>query len=476
MTRGGARRQPARSAVDPARLAAYDVLVAVRVDDAYANLVLPQLLRDRRIEGRDAAFATELVGGTLRGLGAYDAVIDHLAGRRPDPGVRDALRLGAHQLLAMRVPDHAAVTSTVELVRNKVGHKPVGFVNAVLRRMAERDLDAWMDVLGASPALRHSHPDWVADALADALARPTELGALLAADNVRPRVTLVARPGLSTVEELAAAVVDPTTASDPTTVVEPVETTISPLGVTMTGGDPGEVPAVRDGRAGVQDAGSQLVALALARAPVEGRDERWLDVCAGPGGKAALLAALATERGARLLANERLPHRARLVKQAIRATQGAVVVGDGTRPPWAEGFFDRALVDAPCSGLGALRRRPESRWRRTPEDVRELVPLQRALLDGALDSVRPGGVVLYATCSPVVEETAGVVEAVLAGRDDVRLEDTLALVPEAADAESAHLGGAVQLWPHRHGTDAMFMVLLRRTAAGPSGHPRIVAP
>ena len=219
---------------------------------------------------------------------------------------------------------------------------------------------------------------------------------------------------------------------------------------------------MREGRAGVQDAGSQLVALALARATVEGRDARWLDLCAGPGGKAALLATLATQQGARLLANERQVHRARLVTRALRATVGDVVAGDGTRPAWLDGTFDRVLVDAPCSGLGALRRRPESRWRRQQGDLEELVPLQCALLDSALDSVRPGGVVVYATCSPVVAETSGVVEAVLAGRSDVRLEDVAPLLPEAVDAESAQLAGAVQLWPHRHGTDAMFVTLLRK--------------
>jgi 16S rRNA (cytosine967-C5)-methyltransferase len=443
----GPRKPPDRPKVDAARLAAYDVLVAVREDDAYANLVLPQLLRDRRIEGRDAAFVTELVGGTLRAQGSYDAVIDHLAGRAPDPGVRDALRLGAHQLLALRVPDHAAVTSTVELVRARVGHKPAGFTNAVMRRVASRDLESWMDTLGAPQSVRRSHPEWIVRELARALDRPDELDALLVADNERPRVTLVARPGLSTVEELAVGEATPS---------------ISPLGVVLDGGDPGAIAAVRDGRAGVQDAGSQLVALALSRAAVEGRDQNWLDLCAGPGGKAALLAALAGGTGARLLANERAPHRSALVAQALRATGGDVVTGDGTRPPWREATFDRVLVDAPCSGLGALRRRPESRWRRTPEDVAALVPLQRSLLDSALDSVRAGGIVLYATCSPVVTETAGVVREVLDRRDDARLEEALSLVPEAGDAESAHLPGAVQLWPHRHGTDAMFMALLRR--------------
>jgi 16S rRNA (cytosine967-C5)-methyltransferase len=454
MTRGRPRILPTHPKVDPARLTAYDVLVAVREDDAYANLVLPRLLTERRIGGRDAAFTTELVGGTLRGQGGYDAVIDHLAGRSPDPSVRDALRLGAHQLLAMRVPDHAAVTSTVELVRARIGHQPAGFTNAVMRRISEHDLETWMDILDATPAVRRSHPEWIVDALARALDRPGELDALLAADNERPRVTLVARPGLSTVEELTAAVA--ATAGTP----------ISALAVTMDSGDPGEVPAVREGRAGVQDAGSQLVALALSRAVVEGRDERWLDLCAGPGGKAALLGAVATGRGARLLANERQPHRAKLVAQAMRATTGDVVIADGTRPPWLEATFDRVLVDAPCSGLGALRRRPESRWRRTPGDVAALVPLQQALLASALDSVRPGGVVLYATCSPMVEETVGVVRSVLAERHDVRLEDALPLVPEAVDAESAHLAGAVQLWPHRHGTDAMFLATLCRVPAG----------
>jgi 16S rRNA (cytosine967-C5)-methyltransferase len=438
--------------VDAARLVAYDVLVAVREQDAYANLALPALLRERRVEGRDAAFATELVGGTLRGLGAYDAVIDHLSARPPDPAVRDALRLGAHQLLDMRVPDHAAVTSTVELVRARVGHKPAGFTNAVMRRIAARDFAGWMDELEAPPSVRSSHPEWIVEALAQALDRPEELEVLLAADNERPRVTLVARPGLSTMEEISTEL-DRLRWGSPS---------ISPLAVVLESGDPGDVPAVREGRAGVQDAGSQLVALALTRVEVEGRDERWLDLCAGPGGKAALLAAMGATRGARLLANERLPHRAALVRQALRATVGDVVAGDGTRPSWRSGTFDRVLVDAPGTGLGALRRRPESRWRRRPEDLEALVPLQEALLVSALESVRPGGVVAYVTCSPVHAETAGVVGSVLAGRTDVRLEDAVPLVPEATDAASAQLAGAVQLWPHRHGTDAMFLALLRR--------------
>jgi 16S rRNA (cytosine967-C5)-methyltransferase len=435
---------------DAARLAAFDVLRAVAEQDAYANLELSRLLRDRRISGRDAALATELVGGTLRLRGAYDAIVDRLVDQPLDGPVRDALRLGAHQLLSMRIPTHAAVDSSVELVKERIGRRPTGLVNAVLRKVAGRTLDDWLRDLPT--AERFSHPDWVVEALRRALDRPGELEALLRADNERPAVTLVARPGLATREELGG---------------EPLA--VSPYAVALAGGDPGDLTAVREGRAGVQDAGSQLVALALARARVEGRDTRWLDLCAGPGGKTALLAALAAESGARVLANERQPHRAELVARATRATRAGllgVIAGDGTVPAWPAAAFDRVLVDAPCTGLGALRRRPESRWRRRPADLDDLVPLQGALLSIAVDSVRPGGAVIYATCSPVVEETAGVVSAVLAGRADVRLESARDLLPEVSDAESAHLAGAVQLWPHRHGTDAMFVALLRRVAPG----------
>ena len=231
----------------------------------------------------------------------------------------------------------------------------------------------------------------------------------------------------------------------------------------LAGGDPGAVPAVAEGRAGVQDEGSQLVAVAVAAAPRRGRDERWLDLCAGPGGKAALLAALAAERGARLVANEPQPHRAELVRRALAGADGVDEVTTSTAgdPPWEPGSFDRVLVDAPCSGLGALRRRPEARWRRQAADLDELVPLQRDLLASALDLVRPGGVVVYATCSPVLAETAE------RGRRGARgaprtspWSRSRSTVPDAAGPRP----GTRQLWPHRHRTDAMFLAQLRRVA------------
>jgi 16S rRNA (cytosine967-C5)-methyltransferase len=458
-----ARRRRTRAApADPPREAAYDVLAAVREKDSYTNLVLPPLLRSRGISGRDAAFATELVSGTLRRLGSYDAVIAACVDRplaEVDAPVLDALRLGAHQLLAMRVPSHAAVGTTVDLVRSKVGHGPAGFVNAVLRKVAAHDLAGWIRRVAPDPgtdpvgfsSVAYSHPRWVVSAFTEALGDDADqLDGLLAADNDAPKVTLAARPGLSTVEELVVA---GGTASS-----------LSPYAVQLSSGDPGEVAAVREGRAGVQDEGSQLVAAAFAGAPLAGRDTRWLDLCAGPGGKSALLAALAGQRGARLLASERLEHRAALVAGAT-SRSGAGLLGvlsaDGTRPAWRARSFDRVLVDAPCTVLGALRRRPEARWRRSPDDIGQLVTLQQALLNSALDSVRPSGVVAYVTCSPVLAETSGVVSAVLAERDDVRLDDASPLFARLPPC-AGPMPGTVQLWPHRHGTDAMFLALLRR--------------
>lgn len=452
-----ARRPPARR-TDPARLAALEVLRIVRTEEGYANLVLPAVLARHGLRGRDAAFATELASGTIRRQGTYDAVLAACIDRplrKVESKVLDALRLGAHQLLGMRVPSHAAIDTTVDLVRAKVSVGAGGFTNAVLRKVASQDLAGWVAQVAPDAtidrnghlAVTHSHPRWVVDQLELAVGA-TELADLLAADNLPPRVTLVARPGRATREELPG---------------EP--TPYSPFGVVLEGGDPAAVPAVAEGRAGVQDEGSQLVALALATAPLDGRDSRWLDLCAGPGGKAALLAALAERRGAGLLATELHHHRARLVSRAVGGSTGPGVLGvlgaDGTRAPFADDSIDRVLLDAPCTGLGALRRRPEARWRRSPDDLVDLVILQRALLAEAIRVLRPGGVVLYATCSPVRSETGDVVSSVLASRPELRLEDVRPLLPGVSDADGP-LEGTAQLWPHRHGTDAMFLALIRK--------------
>ncbi|GGT46883.1 RsmB/NOP family class I SAM-dependent RNA methyltransferase [Streptomyces purpureus] len=472
-----ARRRPPRPhrrpQKDPVRILAFEALRAVDERDAYANLVLPPLLKRARekegpdkFDGRDAALATELVYGTLRRQGTYDAVIAACVDRplrEVDPPVLDVLSLGAHQLLGTRIPTHAAVSASVELARVVLGDGRAKFVNAVLRKIAQRDLDSWLEQV-APPyeedaedhlAVMHSHPRWVVSALWDALGGGRAgIEDLLEADNERPEVTLVARPGRATPAELLDVLGEESG----------LPGRWSPYAVRMAeGGEPGALAPVQEGRAGVQDEGSQLVAIALADAPLEGPDARWLDGCAGPGGKAALLGALAAERGAALLASEKQPHRARLVERALAGNPGPyqVIAADGTRPPWRPGTFDRVLMDVPCSGLGALRRRPEARWRRRPEDLEGFAPLQRGLLTEALAAVRVGGVVGYATCSPHLAETRAVVDDVLKKTGGAELIDARPMFPGVPALGD---GPDIQLWPHLHGTDAMYLALLRRTA------------
>jgi 16S rRNA (cytosine967-C5)-methyltransferase len=457
-----------RPAIDPAREAAYEAVAAVHRDDAYANLVLPRLLREGGVSGRDAAFATELTYGTLRQTGTLDAIVTAAAGRamdRIDPPVRDALRIGAYQLLHMRVGAHAAVATTVDLVRS-LAPGAAGFANAVLRRVGEADRAAWMARLAppdpvAKAALVHAHPQWIVRAYVDALGSLDEAELALGADNLPPPVHLCARPGLVDAASLAESVRGASVGR------------YSPYAVVLAGGgDPGSIPAIRAGLAHVQDEGSQLAASALAAASIDGRDEAWLDLCAGPGGKAGLLGALARERNAHVTAVEVAQHRAELVAQATAGLPVYTIRADGRDvgkdADLPAGGFDRVLVDAPCTGLGALRRRAEARWRRQPSDLPPLTRLQRELLQSALRAVRPGGVVAYVTCSPHRAETVvSVTEA--ARRSSVQssigadLVDARPCLP--ASLPDVGTGPTVQLWPHRHGTDAMFVALLRRTCA-----------
>lgn len=467
-------------AAGDARRVAYDVLRAVAERGAYANIALPSMLRDRGVARREAALATELAYGTLRGLGTYDEVLRACSDRGLegiDPPLLDVLRLGTHQLLATRIPDHAAVGETVAVSRAALDGRRARFVNAVLRKVATRDLAGWLDIVAPSEdadpvgylAVAYSHPRWIVAAVRDGLGGDlSETRRALAAHNVAAPVTLAATPGRCDRDELLAA--------------GAVAGEYSPYAGHLPEGDPAGVPAVREGRAGVQDEGSQLVALAMARAGAAGggdegdphvgpgnvlvgREDRenaaWLDLCAGPGGKAALLGGLAARRGSRVLAVDRQPHRARLVRR--RAPDVSVIVADGRAPAWPDGAFDRVLVDVPCSGLGALRRRPELRWRRVPGDIAAIRPLQRDLLASALRAARPGGLVAYVTCSPHLAETGVVVDDVVGARDDVERVDA-----RPSLRELPHLGPGpyVQLWPHRHGTDAMFLALLRVRGPG----------
>jgi 16S rRNA (cytosine967-C5)-methyltransferase len=410
-----------------------DVALAAleRVDaGAYANLALPGLLRRTTLSPSDRAAATDLVYGSLRMRAALDFALAPLS-RQPldrlEPLVLRGLRLGAYALLFGGTAPHAAVAETVGAVA-RAGHRgQAGYVNAVLRRLAaappawpdpDRDPVGWATTRG-------SHPAWIVE---EALARlgPEEMRALVEADNTRPEVSLRATPGRVGRDELLAELAAGVSARP---------SPLSPDCVLLERGDPGRLPAVREGRAVVQDAASALVAPAVGTGP----GDLVADLAAGPGGKAGHLAAL----GARVLAVELHPGRARLVAETARrlgvADRLHTVVGDGRRPPLRPASADAALVDAPCTNLGSLRRRPEARWRHGPEDLPELVELQLELLEAAADVVRPGGTVLYSVCTWTGAETDGVVAELLERREELRLDETR------------------QLWPHRDGADGMFL-------------------
>lgn len=446
------------------RTVALELLFSVEFDDAYANLLLPKLLTASRLDERDSALAQELSFGALRWQLFYDRVIEECANRYADQIDLKALivlRLGVHQLLGMRTPAHAALDETVELAKQFVSRGAAGFVNGVLRRVSERTRDQWLSVVieglenpAERLAVEFSHPIWVVKAMQQALAldgRESELQDLLLADNIAPLVSLVALPGLAKKSDFEDLPIGPA----------------SPIGAQLDSGDPNNLVAFREGRIRVQDQGSQLAALALVEVKAISPGEKWLDLCAGPGGKAALLAAEAKVNSAQLTCNEISTHRAKLVEQALNVVDREiqVTVEDGrTYANNNQNKFDRILLDAPCTGLGALRRRPESRWRKAQTDVAELSHLQEQLLQSAWDCLKPGGVLAYVTCSPHLAETNAIVDWAKKKLTGLALLDANAVL--AGLNPNLHLNHnrkTTQLWPHIHQTDAMFIALLSKS-------------
>ncbi|WP_054953674.1 transcription antitermination factor NusB [Flaviflexus massiliensis] len=460
--------RPARMQSDPARVVALDVLEQVR-NGAYANIALPATLRRANVRGRGRGFATNLTYGTLRMQGRWDAIIANCVQGRPvdeiDPLVMDILRLGAHQILGLRVPIHAAMNETVNLARNEVGSGASGFVNAVMHRISERTNEEWDELIAeelkdqgerAVLAAQTSHPEWILEVYEDsfdASGRDREdLPKLLAANNEPARVALAPR-----------AVSRETVMSDAAEAgVQVVDGVLVPDALVLEKGNPGRMASVRELSAGVQDEGSQLVAHLLAVAPLEGRDEEWLDLCAGPGGKTATLASLTGDRDVTIFANELHPHRLDLVADAVAPFGDIVVMREGDGRELADeepGRFDRALVDVPCSAIGSLRRRPEARWRKDDGDAEGMTELQAGLLEAAINATREGGIICYSTCSPDLRETKQIVDRFV---DRVEVLDTVELassmvLPGKLDGMT---GPYLQLWPDLHESDAMFAALL----------------
>lgn len=435
---------------DPIRTLVFDILQEVNQRGGYSNLLLPSALTDSKFEQRDKGFATELLYGTLRMQGRHDYIASQISDRpwsEVDSGIVDVVRLGAHQLFEMRVATHAAVSETVELSRKVLGESKASFVNAMLRKMSAQTLDQWMEPVKeikddvARLAILHSHPEWIVSAYFDLLKDFAEVEAALIANNIPAAPTLVWWPGRSSQAELIELGGTPTA--------------FSKYGIKFDG-IPNTLEPVRRRRSGVQDEGSQLVAEIFSS--VAANSQRWLDLCAGPGGKAALLSSIAQEAGKDFTANELSQPRAELVRQVVGSSR--VWVGDGRDIASHGELFDAVLADVPCTGLGALRRRPEVRWRRTVSDLRALTALQRELSDSAISVIADGGLFAYATCSPHFAETSVAVVDILKAHPELEQIDLTEFLPQSING--AMRGKSLSLWTHRHQCDSMFMAVFRK--------------
>jgi 16S rRNA (cytosine967-C5)-methyltransferase len=433
------------------RRTAWQILQRVHEQQAWSGPVVDAALRRSQLRGRDRSFAANLAYQTLRWEGTLDWALTTVLTRpiaEVEGGVLSVLRLGAWQILYGAMPDRAAVATAVDVARAEVGDRATGFVNGVLRQLSRtKDRLPWPDERSDSGlGLATGYAPWI---VAAARARfGDQARALLDAGNEPPGVTLRAVGDPETLRaELSAAGLEPSAGR------------LAPEAVRVGSIDPGSLDAVTQGRAVVQDEASMVVARTAAAGAGAG-PWRALDVAAAPGGKSTHLAQL----GGWVAAADLLPGRARMVAEnaARIGLDGRVhaVVADGTRPPWRPEAFDVVLLDAPCTGLGIVRRRPEVRWRRVAADIERLARLQTQLLEASAALVRPGGALTYSVCTWTAEETVGVVEGFLAMNGD-------RFTAEPPDVPGAPVLGddatGVQLAPHSHATDGMYIARFRRS-------------
>ena len=419
--------------VTKSRSLAHQLLMSVETDGVYPNILLPKMLASSGLDKKDRGFLQELAYGCMRMQIQYDAIIGAMTDtKKLDTDVLIALRLALHELVNMRTGDHAAVDQYVELTKT-FKPKASGLVNALLRRFTreKEQLVAEATRDGADLEALYGHPRWIIDALAASreLDGASNVVSLLEINNKSPRPQMVALP--------------------PTSIPEGADA----LPLSEIGFEPKEEEVSENYR--YQDQGSQLVTQIATKASQNGR---WLDMCAGPGGKASLLASIAKQRDSTLTAIELYPHRAKLVSDSLKGFDNTTVhTADATSFGYQD-KYELVLIDAPCTGLGALRRKPESRHNKQPAQLQELNKTQRALLDTASSLVVPNGIVAYITCSPVIEETTAVARWFLDAHDD------FVLLPwhDYSDAGANKNRKTLQLWSDIHNSDCMFLALFQK--------------
>ncbi len=422
------------------RSVALEAVERVASHGAYSTIVIPAALRRSGLGSADRNLAAELAYGTLRRTIPIDRVLSSKVDRPLSHASDRALallRLGTYQLRFMRIPAHAAVSETVALA----GPRERGFVNAVLRRVSAEPASWPTGDTDDAISVRTGVAAWAVAELRRLLGDETEAAAAALAQ--RAPLTLRTNTCRTTVDDLRAALVDAG--------LRPAPGRVDPGSLLLDGGSPPDLPGFREGWFAVQDQASAFVVQALAPEP----GDRVLDVCAAPGGKSGHIACLVGE-GGRLVAGDASASRVVLVRDQLRrlGLPGLVLAQDA-RAPAVDATFDRILVDAPCSGIGSARRRPELLWRPRKEELSSLARLQVAIASSSASLLAPGGRLVYSVCTFPRAETDAACDAILRRRPD--------LEPVSIDGPDGPTE-RVRLWPHRHGADAMFVAAFRRTA------------
>lgn len=444
------------------RQLAAEILLRVDTAKAYADILLDHRLKSATLDSRDRALLTELVYGTLRWRGRLDAKLAPRL-RRPladtDPYLRNLLRLALYQLLFLdKIPDFAAVNEAVKLAKIHAGSKAAGFVNGVLRailRAMQEDSDSEpKDQSITALAAHYSHPEWLVKKWLDYFGQD-QARALMRTNNGRAGLVLRANLLRCRREQLLQCFAE--------SGVKAVASELSPQGIRLKSGTPvAQLPGFKEGLFQVQSEASQLIAYLLSALP----GERILDACAAPGGKATQITELMEDRG-EVIAADRSPQGiariegaiARLGMKSIRA-----VCADASRELAGDlsGPYDRILVDAPCSGLGTLRSHPEIKWQRSEKDTRRLSHLQLKILRSVAPFLKPGGVLVYSTCTLSREENETVAEIFLGAHKEFELQDAAGYLP----VEARHMvrGRYFLALPHRDDTDGFFAARMRKVA------------
>lgn len=435
--------------VKDARTFAIDLLIAIEKDQSYANLEVPKQLNLSGFNSKDRARVTDLVMGTFRWKLLLETVIELAASREKTKIESDLLKLltmACFELLFGKTAKGILVSEWVNIAKAILGKRATGFTNAVLRRVSERDFHSWQEAIKETHQgrldLLWSHPQWIIDEYSKLITNADELENLLAANN-SPPVTWSVETAIKNDFALSPTAINENLKND-------------------------ETQEISNNPKRFQDAASQAAAYLLANFKIKDNEEAWLDTCAAPGGKSATMASFAPAN-TKIVSIDIHQHKRKLLESVLKNFPSSeILIADSRLKPWGERKFDRILIDAPCSGLGAIRRRAESRWKKSKNDLVSLIANAKEIFDASYRSLKPEGYLEYVVCSPIKAETDDFVNWALATFKDLRVvppSEYIEIYEKSNPSKYVKLADqGLRFWPHQHQTDAMFIVLFQKLA------------